>query len=211
MLLGKLSQVATVKFPTRWAQFRLLAFEGIYARGGRRTQKQTALALIAGDIRKCVPVVRIHSQCLTGEAFHSLRCDCHDQLQLALRLVAESEAGVVIYEQQEGRGIGIMEKMKAYELQDQGLDTIEANLKLGHPIDLRDYQLAADILHHLEVRSVRLITNNPEKIAALQSSGISVIERVSAEIRANPWSAPYLRTKQEKLGHLIDTLTEAVR
>jgi GTP cyclohydrolase II len=211
MSLASLSQVAAVNFPTRWAQFRLLAFEGIYSRAGRRKQKQTALALIAGDIQHRVPVVRIHSQCVTGEAFHSLRCDCHDQLHLALRIVADSKAGIVIYEQQEGRGIGIIEKMKAYELQDQGLDTIEANLKLGHAVDLRDYRLAADILHRLEVRSVRLITNNPDKISALESSGISVIERVSAEVPADPWSAPYLRTKQEKLGHLIGTLVGAVR
>jgi GTP cyclohydrolase II len=148
---------------------------------------------------------------VTGEAFHSLRCDCHDQLHLALSVVAESGTGIVIYEQQEGRGIGIMEKMKAYELQDQGLDTIEANLKLGHDVDLRDYRLAADILHRLEVRSVRLITNNPDKIVALQASGIEVIERVSADVPADPWSAPYLRTKREKLGHLIGTLSDAVR
>jgi GTP cyclohydrolase II len=201
--MSNLKLVATVNFPTRWAQFRLLAFESSYARAGRPEQKQTALALLAGDISVSAPIVRIHSQCMTGDVFHSLRCDCHDQLHLALRSIAASGAGILIYEHQEGRGIGIMEKLKAYELQELGLDTIEANLYLGHEVDLRDYRLAADILLWLQVRAVRLVTNNPEKIAALRSSGIEVLERLSADVPADRWSAPYLRTKQEKLGHLI--------
>jgi GTP cyclohydrolase II len=204
--MSDLKQVASVNFPTRWAQFRLLAFESSYPRAGRREQKQTALALLAGDVTALAPIVRIHSECMTGDVFHSLRCDCHNQLHLALRTIAESGAGILIYEHQEGRGIGIIEKLKAYELQEQGLDTVEANLHLGHEVDLRDYRLAADILHFLQVRAVRLMTNNPEKIAALQSSGIQVLERLSADVPADPWSAPYMRTKREKLGHLIGVL-----
>jgi GTP cyclohydrolase II len=195
--LAELKQVAAVDFPTRWAQFRLLAFQGACAVKG-----QTALTLIAGDIQTSAPVVRIHSQCTTGDVFHSLRCDCHDQLHLAMRTIADAGAGILIYEHQEGRGIGLIEKLKAYELQDQGLDTIEANLRLGHASDLRDYRLAVDILHWLKVRSVRLITNNPDKIAAVCASGIEVVERLSAEVPIDPFSAAYMRTKREKLGHI---------
>lgn len=201
-----LRQVATINFPTRWAQFRLLAFEGSYEHAGGERRKQTALALITGSIHNTPPLVRIHSQCITGDVFHSLRCDCHDQLHQALRAIAESGSGILIYEQQEGRGIGLIEKMKAYELQDQGLDTVEANLQLGHDIDLRDYRLAADILHWLHIPAVRLMTNNPDKIAALLASGIEVAERLSAEVPVDWRSARYIQTKREKLGHLFDSL-----
>jgi GTP cyclohydrolase II len=211
MSLADLKQAATVNFPTRWGQFRLLAFEGFYARRGGTRQHQTAMVLIAGDIHRVAPVVRIHSQCMTGDVFDSLRCDCRDQLHLALRTIADSGAGILIYEQQEGRGIGIIEKMKAYELQDRGFDTVEANLELGHEIDLRDYQLAADILHSLNVRSVRLMTNNPDKIAALETSGIRILERLSADVGTHPHCAFYLRTKRERLGHLTGVLPERSR
>jgi GTP cyclohydrolase II len=204
MPAGDLKRVATANFPTRWAQFRLLAFEGSYERAGAERHKQTALALITGSVHDTAPLVRIHSQCITGDVFHSLRCDCHDQLHLALRTIAEAGAGILIYEQQEGRGIGLIEKIKAYELQDQGLDTIEANLQLGHDVDLRDYRLAADILHWLHVRAVRLMTNNPDKIAALHTSGIEIVERLSADVPINPLFARYLHTKREKLGHLFE-------
>src|SRR5580700_5613966 len=173
----KLKQIADVSFPTRWASFRLLAFEGVPTDNESKERRQeTALALVLGDIQSSPPVVRIHSQCTTGDVFHSLRCDCHDQLHLALRVIADEGAGVLLYEHQEGRGIGLMEKLRAYELQERGLDTIEANLRLGHAIDLRDYALAVDILQFLKVRSLRLVTNNPEKIDAVLSSGIEIVE-----------------------------------
>lgn len=206
MPVEDLKRVATIDFPTRWAQFLLLAFEGFYERIEGERRKQTALALVTGPIRDTVPLVRIHSQCITGDVFHSLRCDCHDQLHLALRTIAEAGAGILIYEQQEGRGIGLIEKIRAYELQDQGLDTVDANLKLGHEVDLRDYRLAADILRWLEVKVVRVITNNPDKIAALQSSGIEVVERLSADVPVDPRCVRYLHTKRDKLGHLIESL-----
>ena len=165
---------------------------------------ETGLALILGNIRSSPPVVRIHSQCTTGDVFHSLRCDCHDQLHLALRSIAEEGAGVLLYEHQEGRGIGLMEKLRAYELQDQGLDTIEANLRLGHSVDLRDYALAVEILRFLEIHSLRLMTNNPQKIEAVVSAGIDIVQRLSADVPSGPHSARYLATKREKLGHLSE-------
>lgn len=198
-----LKQIADVNFPTRWADFRLLAFEeGRTANSAGQQGPQTALALVLGDIRSSAPVVRIHSQCTTGDVFHSLRCDCHDQLHLALSVIAGEGAGVLLYEQQEGRGIGLLEKLRAYELQDQGLDTVEANLRLGHAVDLRDYALAVGILRFLGIRSVRLMTNNPEKISAVRASGIQIVERLSADVPGNPHSAHYLATKRDRLGHL---------
>jgi GTP cyclohydrolase II len=201
--LNTLKQIADVTLPTHWADFRVLAFEGSRDTGGPNEKRpESALALLLGDIHSAAPIVRIHSQCATGDIFHSLRCDCHDQLHLALRTIAEEGSGILIYEHQEGRGIGLMEKLRAYELQEQGLDTIEANLRLGHAIDLRDYVLAVDILRFLEVRSIRLMTNNPEKIGAVLSSGIEIIERLSADVPGSAHSAHYLATKREKLGHL---------
>ncbi len=198
-----LKQIAAVNFPTRWANFRLLAFEALHISTNTANERlETALALVLGDIHSFPPLVRIHSQCTTGEVFHSLRCDCHDQLQLALRAIAEEGAGVLVYEQQEGRGIGLMEKLRAYELQDRGLDTVEANLRLGHAVDLRDYALAVQVLHFLRIRSLRLISNNPEKIEAVVSSGIQIVARVSADVPRNPYSTRYLATKRERLGHL---------
>lgn len=203
-----IEQVADISFPTHWADFRLLAFKGVHAESEpRKARLETALALVLGDIHSSPPVVRIHSQCATGDVFHSLRCDCHDQLHLALRVIANEGAGMLLYEHQEGRGIGLMEKLRAYELQDQGLDTIEANLRLGHSIDLRDYALATDILRFLKIRSLRLMTNNPDKIGAVLSSGIEIVDRLSAEVPATSHSAHYLATKREKLGHLSDLAT----
>lgn len=197
----ELKQIADVSLPTHWADFRLLAFEGTRMDAESKGRVETALALVLGDIHSSPPVVRIHSQCATGDVFHSLRCDCHDQLHLALRVITHEGAGILLYEHQEGRGIGLMEKLRAYQLQDQGLDTIEANLRLGHAVDLRDYQLTVDILQLLNIRSVRLMTNNPEKINAVVSSGIEIVERLSADVPGNPQSAHYLRIKREKLGH----------
>ncbi|MGA3048834.1 MAG: GTP cyclohydrolase II [Terracidiphilus sp.] len=196
-----LKQIADVNFPTRWADFRLFAFEGAHADRNPKVT-ETALALLLGDIHRTSPLVRIHSQCTTGDVFHSMRCDCHDQLHLALRVIAEQGAGVLVYEHQEGRGIGLMEKLRAYQLQDQGLDTIEANLRLGHAVDLRDYKLSVEILRFLKIRSLQLMTNNPEKIDAVRSLGIEIVRRVSADVPGNLHSAHYVATKRDKLGHL---------
>ncbi len=202
-ILITLRQIAEVKFPTRWAEFRLLGFEA-----RRVTQKpciervETALALVLGDVQRFPPIVRIHSQCITGEVFHSLRCDCHDQLHLALHAIADEGSGALIYEQQEGRGIGLLEKLRTYELQDHGFDTVEANLRLGHVVDSRDYAFAVQILSFLNIRSLRLISNNPEKLKAVLASGINIVERIAADVPHNAHSSRYLNTKREKLGHL---------
>jgi GTP cyclohydrolase II len=205
-----LRQVADISFPTRWAHFRLLGYEQRNpASGTGNKPPESAIALVLGDIYSVPPVVRIHSQCTTGDVFHSLRCDCHDQLHRALRVIAEEGAGILLYEHQEGRGIGLMEKLRAYALQDQGFDTIEANLELGHAVDLRDYRLPVQILRLLKVRSLRLMTNNPEKMDAVATSGIQIVERMSAEVPGSPYSAHYLSTKREKLGHLSDAVTQS--
>lgn len=199
-----LTQIADVNFPTRWATFRLHGFEAHRAdKVTGREFSETALALVLGDYLSSPPIVRIHSQCTTGEVFHSLRCDCHDQLHLALKLIAKHGAGVLVYEQQEGRGIGLMEKLRAYELQDQGLDTVEANLCLGHAVDARDYALAVQILRSLNIKSLRLISNNPEKVQAVLASGIGIVERIAADVPHNAHSSRYLATKRDRLGHLF--------
>jgi GTP cyclohydrolase II len=204
-LTTTLRKIADVNLPTDWAHFRLLGFENVdEEREGEIKHRESALALVLGDIHSSPPMVRIHSQCTTGDVFHSLRCDCRDQLHLALRVIAEEGTGILLYEHQEGRGIGLMEKLRAYALQDQGLDTIEANLQLGHAVDLRDYQLAIEILHFLKVPSLRLMTNNPEKVNAVLTSGIEIVERISANVPGNPYSAYYLAIKREKLGHFSD-------
>jgi GTP cyclohydrolase II len=206
-----LKQMADVSFPTRWAEFRLLGFEALRLNKSTGVERlETALALVLGDVHSFPPIVRIHSQCITGEVFHSLRCDCHDQLHMALRTIADEGAGLLIYEQQEGRGIGLMEKLRAYKLQDQGLDTVEANLRLGHAVDCRDYQLAVQVLHFLEIHALRLISNNPEKLRAVLGSGIHVVERISADVPSNMHSTHYLNTKREKLGHLTAPADESI-
>jgi GTP cyclohydrolase II len=204
-------KVADADFPTRWGQFRILGFEGIVDNPERcndaipapATRIESAVALVMGDIHSTPPIVRIHSQCLTGDVFHSLRCDCRQQLELALATITEAGAGILLYEQQEGRGIGLMAKLRAYELQDQGLDTIEANLQLGYKADCREFELPAEILKQLGLTQVRLITNNPEKVEALQLAGIEVVERISAEVPSEPTNERYLQTKREKMGHLV--------
>ena len=162
------------------------------------------VALVMGDIHSAPPLVRIHSQCLTGDVFGSLRCDCRLQLEMALKAIGEAGAGILLYEQQEGRGIGLMAKLKAYELQDHGRDTVEANEELGYAADCRAYELPAEVLKLLGVKSVRLMTNNPEKVAAMESAGIAVAERVSAEVVPQESFAGYLKTKQEKMGHIVE-------
>ena len=157
-----------------------------------------------GDIHSAPPIVRIHSQCLTGDVFGSLRCDCRLQLELALARIAGEGAGILLYEQQEGRGIGLMAKLRAYQLQDQGLDTVEANVELGFAADCRAYELPARALQILGVSAVRLITNNPEKVAALEAGGIQVVERISAEVEPQESFEKYLKTKHEKMGHILE-------
>jgi len=212
-------KVAEADFPTRWGRFRIYGFEAQFAASpsgssaekgngsGRDGQSspvsEEAVALVMGDIHSAPPLVRIHSQCLTGDVFHSMRCDCRQQLELALSMIVEAGAGILIYEQQEGRGIGLMAKLQAYELQDRGLDTVEANVELGYDNDYREYKLPAEVLRHLGVKQVRLISNNPDKVAALENAGVKVVERVSAEVEAYEHSENYLRTKKEKMGHLI--------
>lgn len=212
MALVSVRQVADADFPTRWGHFRILGFEGTYAPEpalcGPEPQTEEAVALTMGEIRTGTPLVRIHSQCLTGDVFHSLRCDCGLQLELALRKIAEAGAGILLYEQQEGRGIGLMAKLRAYELQDQGLDTVEANLKLGFKADCREFELPAAILREMGVSAVRLMTNNPEKVAALEAAGIRVEERVSAEVPPQDSFEDYLRVKQKKMGHIFSSAAE---
>ncbi len=204
MPFAAVRKVADADFPTRWGHFRIFGFEGLTEPGDpTRKPVESAVALVMGDIHSEPPVVRIHSQCLTGDVFHSLRCDCHDQLHLALKRIADEGAGILLYEQQEGRGIGLMAKLRAYELQDRGADTIEANEQLGFEADLRHFELPAEVLKQLGVTSVRLMTNNPEKVGALESAGIHVAERLSAAIPSEPTFERYLETKREKMGHLV--------
>lgn len=208
-------QLADADFPTRWGHFRILGFEGVVENPipcnanlpAPITRIESAVALVMGDLSSMragtPPIVRIHSQCLTGDVFHSLRCDCRQQLELALAAIADAGHGILLYEQQEGRGIGLMAKLKAYELQDQGRDTIEANLELGYAADCRHFELPAEILKLLRIPAVRLITNNPEKVQALEFAGIQVTERINADVPEEPTNAFYLQTKREKMGHLV--------
>jgi GTP cyclohydrolase II len=192
-------QVASAGFPTRWGHFRIHGFRLEPQRG----KPEEAVTLVMGDIHSQPPLVRIHSQCLTGDVFGSLRCDCRQQLEMALSTIASEGAGILIYEQQEGRGIGLMPKLQAYELQDAGLDTVEANEKLGFKADHREFELPAEILKALEVPAVRLLSNNPEKVAALERAGIQVVERVPCEVTPSAHAEDYLRVKKEKMGHLF--------
>lgn len=193
--------MASADFPTRWGRFRIYGFRAGATQNGKPVEE--AVALVMGDVQSSPPLVRIHSQCLTGDVFHSLRCDCRQQLELSLAMISEEGSGILIYEQQEGRGIGLMAKLQAYELQDSGLDTVEANERLGFKADHRDFALPAGILKALNVSRVRLLSNNPDKVEALQSAGISVVERVPCEVTPSVHAEEYLKTKKEKLGHLF--------
>ena len=196
----KLHKVAEADFPSRFGRFRIYGFEGV-----RETETEEAVVLKLGDLSPdlSAPLVRIHSQCLTGDVFHSLRCDCRSQLELALDQIVRETRGLLIYEHQEGRGIGLLNKLRAYELQDDGLDTVEANQELGFEADLRDYALPAAILQYFGITQVRLLSNNPEKVAALENAGIRVVERAPIIVPPLETTAEYLRTKKEKLGHLF--------
>jgi GTP cyclohydrolase II len=195
-------QIASADFPTSFGRFRILGFERDL-RQGAWLRRETAVALIMGDLRQNPPLVRIHSQCLTGDVFGSLRCDCGQQLRMALAMIAKEGAGVLIYEEQEGRGIGLIPKLQAYELQDQGCDTVEANEKLGLRSDYRDFLLPAEVLKQLGIGRIRLLTNNPEKIQAMENAGILVVERVPCEAPPVRHAARYLRVKKEKMGQLL--------
>jgi GTP cyclohydrolase II len=191
--------VARAKLPTRFGPFEILGIEG-------RNEQESAVALVHGKIRGQAPLVRIHSQCLTGDVLASERCDCRAQLELSLRRIAAAPAGILLYLPQEGRGIGLMNKLRAYELQDRGMDTVEANEELGFAADSRDYGFSAEALRLLGVRKVRLLSNNPDKVQQLESSGIRVAERVPCRPRTTHTSRAYMETKRTKLGHLLDRL-----
>jgi GTP cyclohydrolase II len=197
--------VATAQLPTGFGAFRIFGIEG--RRPGEEAvaiqhDARNGSSRTAAKSRKA-PLVRVHSQCLTGDVFTSERCDCRAQLEFSLRKIAQEPSGVLLYLPQEGRGIGLINKLKAYELQDAGLDTVEANRQLGFADDARDYEFAAEALKALGVRDVRLLSNNPDKVAQLESAGIRVVERVPCRPRTSKHSASYLRTKKDKLGHLL--------
>jgi GTP cyclohydrolase II len=196
--------VASADFPTRWGKFRIYGFRG-ESGSDHNPKVEEAVALVMGDIHSTPPLVRIHSQCLTGDVLHSLRCDCRQQLEMAMSMIRDERAGILIYEQQEGRGIGLMAKLQAYELQDSGLDTVEANERLGFKADQRDFALPGQILKSLGVDRVRLLSNNPEKVEALEHAGIKVVERVPCEVEPSAHAEEYLKTKKEKLGHLFSS------
>jgi len=197
-------RTVTTQMPTRWGMFQVIGFEQ-EASNGLQTD-ETALAVVMGepgDVTAEAPLLRLHSQCLTSEALGSLRCDCAEQLTIAMQAISEEGRGLVIYEHQEGRGIGLMAKLQAYALQDRGFDTVDANLALGFKADHRDYSLPAAILHDLGIRSVRLLSNNPTKSRALVNAGIDVIAQLPCEASPNPHSIGYLRAKKERMGHAL--------
>ena len=191
--------VATAKLPTQWGEFTIHGFE-------EPGSGKEHVALAMGDITDGKPVLmRVHSECLTGDALFSQRCDCGPQLEAALAAIAKEGRGVVLYLRQEGRGIGLMNKIRAYDLQDKGADTVEANEQLGFDADLREYAICETMLQHLGVHKARLLTNNPRKVAALEKHGIEVVERIALQTGRNPHNEAYLQTKRGKLGHLLDS------
>src|SRR5436305_14486280 len=198
---GLLWRVASTRMPTRWGMFDAIGYERDVSNGTRRVE--SALAMVMGDPTEGIPLLRIHSQCFTGEVLGSLRCDCHDQLKMAMQTIAEEGRGLVIYEYQEGRGIGLMAKLEAYELQDAGLDTVEANHALGFKVDCRDFGLSAAILRDLGIKRVRLLSNNPRKARALAENGIELVVQLSCEAVPTPHSLAYLRTKKHRMGHAL--------
>jgi len=198
----RLEKAAEADFPTRFGLFRIYGFEG---RDGDSVEEAAVLKMgdLKGEPHLSPPLVRIHSQCLTGDVFHSLRCDCRAQLELALNSIAEESRGLLIYEHQEGRGIGLLNKLRAYELQDQGLDTVEANERLGFQVDHRSYLLPGEILRYFGLTSVRLLSNNPDKVKAVERAGIEVSARVPCIVASPDSTQSYLGTKRTKMGHLL--------
>jgi GTP cyclohydrolase II len=198
----RLQKVAEAEFPTQFGFFRIYGFAG-----HGESQTDEAVVLKMGELANDPPpLVRIHSQCLTGDVFHSLRCDCRAQLEIALKSIAQEGRGLLIYEHQEGRGIGLLNKLRAYELQDQGADTVEANERLGFESDLRSYELPGAILQYFGLKAIRLLSNNPEKVGAVENAGIRVVERVPCLADVLDTREAYLRTKKEKMGHLLQDL-----
>ena len=196
-IIPGLEMVAHADLPTRYGRFTIYGFTGS---GGA----EEAVALVRGKLDgKSAPLVRVHSQCLTGDVLTSLRCDCRAQLELSLKKIGQAGAGVLLYLPQEGRGIGLMNKLRAYELQDRGMDTVEANESLGFAADARDYDFSAQILKKLGARRIRLLSNNPEKVRQLERAGIEVVERVPCQPRVSKISRSYLKTKKRKMGHLL--------
>ena len=195
---GTVERVAVANLPTEWGDFQIAAYRSL-------TTEEEFVVLFKGEMKRDVPtLVRIHSQCLTGDVFGSTKCDCGRQLHQTMHMIQQEGRGAIVYQQQEGRGIGIVNKIRAYALQDLGADTVEANVRLGLAVDLRDYRQCAEILFDLGLCHVKVISNNPLKLQALEEAGLKIVERVSIEVDSSEDAANYLRTKKEKLGHLLD-------
>ncbi len=195
---ARVELIAQAALPTRYGRFTIYGFKG-------RGPLDEAIALVRGKLDgKTAPLVRVHSQCLTGDVLGSLRCDCRAQLELSLKKIGEAGVGILLYLPQEGRGIGLMNKLRAYELQDGGMDTVEANEKLGFAADARDYDFSAQILKKLGARKIKLLSNNPEKVRQLEESGIRVVQRVACQPRISKISRAYLQTKKSKMGHILE-------
>lgn len=195
-------RLAEANLPTEFGLFRIIGFRSL-ATG------EDFIVLVKGQADPVTPsLVRIHSQCLTGDVFHSIKCDCGRQLHHAMKLIEEDGHGVIIYQPQEGRGIGIINKIRAYALQDAGQDTVEANISLGFEVDLRHYECCAEIIKQLGLGRIRLMSNNPDKLAGLRAAGVEVVERVPIEVEPHETSMNYLRTKREKMGHLLENIHE---
>lgn len=190
-------EVAHADLPTRYGRFMIYGFQG-------SGKNEEAVALVRGSLNgKTAPLVRVHSQCLTGDVLTSLRCDCRSQLELSMKKIGQAPSGILLYLPQEGRGIGLMNKLRAYQLQDSGMDTVEANEKLGFAADAREYDFSAQVLKKLGAKRIRLLSNNPEKVRQLKKSGIEVVERVPCQPRVSKISRAYLKTKKRKMGHLL--------
>jgi GTP cyclohydrolase II len=191
-------KIAQAYLPTRYGRFTIFGFQG-------HGKNEEAVALVRGNLNgKTAPLVRVHSQCLTGDVLTSLRCDCRSQLELSMKKIGQAPSGILLYLPQEGRGIGLMNKLRAYELQDGGMDTVEANEKLGFAADARDYDFSAQVLKILGAKRIRLLSNNPEKVRQLENAGIQVVERIPCQPRVSKMSRAYLKTKKRKMGHLLE-------